>query len=289
MTIKKLIVLLIAIVSINVIQAQVPQKINYQAIIRDNNNNLVIDKPVKVQLSILKGLEDDNASYIEIHKINTNDNGLVSLQIGGGEPVDSYIFSKVDWSTGSYFVKTEVDINNDGVYDITTSSQLLSVPYALHAKTTETIGALDFPQGYIGEHIYVYGEYVVPKGKTLYIVYDSSGTYGGVPYGQFGVYKEYMVLNNRSVSGILVDKDPKIEIVNYSSEKGDYVVPKGKKLVVRSFGYLREKKDDKYLYYRWMANGKVTYNGRLMVFPAGVKLSAQNKKRLGFTGYLINE
>ena len=118
-----------------VVFAQTPEKVSYQAVIRDANNTLLIDKPVGVQISILKNSETGSEVYMETHSANTNMNGLVTLEIGMG--ITSYDFSSIDWTNGPYFVKVETDPNGTDNYTISGVSQLMSVPFALYAKTSE--------------------------------------------------------------------------------------------------------------------------------------------------------
>ena len=67
---------------------------------------------------------------------------MVSVEIGAGTTSDD--FSAIDWANGPYFVKTETDPAGGSTYSITGTSQLLSVPYALHAKTADSfLGAID--------------------------------------------------------------------------------------------------------------------------------------------------
>ena len=44
-----------------------------------------------------------------------------------------------NWSNGPYFIKTETDPTGGTTYTITGTSQLMSVPYALHANTADSI------------------------------------------------------------------------------------------------------------------------------------------------------
>jgi hypothetical protein len=57
----------------------------------------------------------------------------VSIAIGTGSVV-SGDFTTIDWSIGTYFIKTETDPTGGASYTITGTSQLLSVPFALQAK-----------------------------------------------------------------------------------------------------------------------------------------------------------
>jgi len=130
--------------------AQSPEKMSYQAVIRDASDNLVTSQTVGMQISILQGSASGTAVYVETQTPTTNANGLVSVEIGGGTLV-SGVFTTIDWANGPYFIKTETDPAGNTSYTITGTSQLLSVPYALHAKTAETVsGELsvgDFAQG----------------------------------------------------------------------------------------------------------------------------------------------
>ncbi len=118
---------------------QSPNKMSYQSVIRDNNQLLLANQPIGMQISILQGSASGTAVYVETHSATTNANGLVSIEIGEGTTSDD--FTAIDWANGPYFIKTETDPTQAGGtnYTITGVSQLLSVPYALHAKTADTL------------------------------------------------------------------------------------------------------------------------------------------------------
>ncbi len=119
------------------VTAQAPNRMSYQSVIRDTDNNLVANQEVGMQISILQGAADGTAVYVERHFPATNANGLVSLEIGGGTEI-SGSFDDIDWGADIYFIKTETDLQGGASYTIAGVSQVLSVPYALHAKTAET-------------------------------------------------------------------------------------------------------------------------------------------------------
>jgi hypothetical protein len=118
--------------------AQAPEKMSYQAVIRNSGDALVANQAVGMQISILQTTATGTAAYVETQTPTTNINGLVSLEIGTGSVVSGN-FSAIDWSTDSYFIKTETDPTGGTTYTITGTSQLMSVPYALHAKTAEAV------------------------------------------------------------------------------------------------------------------------------------------------------
>jgi len=123
--------------------AQSPDKISYQAVIRNSENNLVANQQVGMQISILQGTDANSATsvYSETQIPNTNSNGLVSIEIGTGTSSDN--FSVIDWGNGTYFIKTETDLNGGTDYTITGVSQLLSVPFALYANEAGNVPSIE--------------------------------------------------------------------------------------------------------------------------------------------------
>ncbi|MEG1585594.1 MAG: DUF1566 domain-containing protein [Bacteroidales bacterium] len=118
------------------LSATVPELMSYQAIIRDVQGNILCETPVDIRISIEKG-NGGHTVYTETHSVVTNMNGLLTVEIGRGTSSSS--LSDIDWGKDSYFIKLEIDWERNGNYSIIGSSQLLSVPYALHAKTAEQI------------------------------------------------------------------------------------------------------------------------------------------------------
>jgi hypothetical protein len=132
---KKLYTLLTAVVLTANVFAQAPAKMSYQAVLRGPDNELVASQEaVGMQVSVLQGSVSGDAVYVETQIPSSNANGLVNLEIGTGN-VESGDFTTIDWSAGPYFIKTETDPTGGIAYTITGTSQLMSVPYALHAKT----------------------------------------------------------------------------------------------------------------------------------------------------------
>ena len=132
---KKLYTLLATLLVTASIFAQAPEKMSYQAIVRDASDALVVSTPVGMQISILQGSASGTAVYVETQTPTTNANGLVSIEVGSGSVV-SGTFNTIDWSTNSYYIKTDVDPTGGTSYSISGTSQLLSVPYALFAKSS---------------------------------------------------------------------------------------------------------------------------------------------------------
>jgi len=113
---------------------QSPNGMTYQAVIRNSSDQLVSNTTIGIQISILQGSVSGTVVYSEIQTPMTNANGLISIEVGNGNGFDT-----INWANGPYFIKAEVDLAGGTNYAITGTSQLLSVPYALHAKTAESI------------------------------------------------------------------------------------------------------------------------------------------------------
>ena len=109
--------------------SQAPEGFNYQALLRDASGTVKTDASVSVTISILQSSASGSPVFSETHHTTTNSQGLINLEVGSVNPGD---FEVIDWADGPYFIKIEVDGIEMG------TSQLLSVPYALYAKSSGT-------------------------------------------------------------------------------------------------------------------------------------------------------
>ena len=136
---QKLFTIIAAILLSVTLWAQAPQKMSYQAVIRNSTNQLISNHAVGIKVSILHNADNGGPVYTEVHTTNTNSNGLVTIEIGNGTVLSGGAFSSINWADGTYFIKTETDPTGGTNYSITGTSQILSVPYAIHATTAETL------------------------------------------------------------------------------------------------------------------------------------------------------
>lgn len=150
---KKLLTLFFAMLLSTNIFAQAPSKMSYQAVIRGSDNKLVVNSKVGMRISIQKlgfGLPPSYTTvYAETQNPATNDNGLVSIEIGTGSVITGN-FAGIEWGNGTYFIKTDIDPAGGTNYTITAKSQILSVPYAFYAgyaENTKKYKVGDFAHG----------------------------------------------------------------------------------------------------------------------------------------------
>ena len=127
---------------------QVPQRLMHQSVLRNNQGQLVANQNVSVRISILQGSAVGSAVYSELHQVQTNANGLMTLKVGDGQAVLGQ-FGQISWALGPYFLQTEVDIAGGSQYGLTQTTELMSVPFALLAQQSLTPGPAG-PQGPVG-------------------------------------------------------------------------------------------------------------------------------------------
>ena len=139
---KKLILSLVAIATISLSSfGQAPEGFKYQAVVRDAGNH----QTVGMRLTIHQGSIGGVTAYSETFSVTSNAYGLVNLEIGTG--TTPYDFTTIDWGNGPYFIETAADVTGGTSYTVMGTSQLMSVPYALYAKTS---GNGSGPQGPAG-------------------------------------------------------------------------------------------------------------------------------------------
>ena len=167
----------------------VPNKFNYQLVVRDTAGQLVTNRPVSMRLSLQRGPQMSNL-YTETHQLTTNSNGLLTTTIGSGMPTHSSMDS-LDWSLGEVFVKTEIDMNGGSNYSLVNTRELLSVPYALYSlnsgnSTPGPVGPMGpqgpagatGPQGPAGNNAIS----TITSGNTNQVLKNCNGTYRWLDY-----------------------------------------------------------------------------------------------------------
>jgi hypothetical protein len=168
---KKIYSLLFTVtISTSSLFAQAPHKMSYQAVVRDSQGQLVVNSEIGMRISILQGSVFGASVYIETLTPETNANGLVTVEIGSDDvTVVTGDLSQIDWSDGPYFIKTETDPSGGTGYTITGTSQLLSVPYAMHS------GSADVLIGEISEsQISDLQDYLTQETDPLFSAWDKS-------------------------------------------------------------------------------------------------------------------
>lgn len=141
---KKYYVLLSLLISIgisNLIHAQTPERINYQAQLRDVSGTPFSDIEVTVQVSILSQDANGTLEYQETHTTSTDDIGTFSLVIGDGDVISGQI-GNIQWGATAHFLQVEVDLGNGEGFTLLETTQLISVPYSIQSRNVDGVSLI---------------------------------------------------------------------------------------------------------------------------------------------------
>ncbi|MEQ1734665.1 MAG: hypothetical protein ABL940_13395, partial [Bacteroidia bacterium] len=128
--------LLLAFTTINFTYAQVPDSINYQAVIRNANGTLIASgTPVVFKFTVTVG-NPTTGTYSEEHTNYsiTNTYGLANLKIGkGNNIITGSVLSALPWKDGNANLLVEIKISPSTTYTTVSTTSLVTVPYAFYS------------------------------------------------------------------------------------------------------------------------------------------------------------
>ncbi len=134
------------LLSTDSLQSQSPQVLRYQTVIYDNSGDPVVNSPVSVRIQILSGSANGSVAFSESHTISTNSNGLITIKIAYGTLI-SGSFASLDWASNQFWLRVEADLSAGSNYSLYSNNQILSVPYALYAKTVANASGKTYSLG----------------------------------------------------------------------------------------------------------------------------------------------
>lgn len=105
---------------------------NYQAVLRDNNGEVLSSQPVQIQVNLLEGSPEGQLVYRELHEVVTNPFGTVSVIIGQGIDQNGNIDS-LHFERNSYFLQVKVDEDMSGNFQDFGVDMIRPVPVAMYA------------------------------------------------------------------------------------------------------------------------------------------------------------
>lgn len=139
---KKLILFLAILFAGTSLIAQSPQMFKYQSVVRDASGTHISNQLVSFRLSLVQDSPEGTVVYSETHTLPTNDFGLANLDVGNGSMLSGN-FSNINWGGHEHFIRIELDATGGSNYQLMGTSQLLSVPYALHAASADNVDDAD--------------------------------------------------------------------------------------------------------------------------------------------------
>lgn len=121
--------------------AQAPALINYQGVARNTAGQVVSNQPVTLRLSVLDNV-NGRPVFSETRAVTTNAFGSFALVLGsGGASSASGSLSAIDWSTGgAKYLQVEMDPTGGSSFIKVSTTQLVSVPFAINALTAAPVG-----------------------------------------------------------------------------------------------------------------------------------------------------
>ena len=123
------------------LKAQIPQKIEYQAVVRNQSGILVTDRNISILIEIHEDSPSGHVAYSESRSVRTDGHGYFKILIGGNNQ-----FSQIHWTDKEYFLSVGVDPAGGDNYSLHTSQQLISVPFSLYSHIADTLLGTDLSE-----------------------------------------------------------------------------------------------------------------------------------------------
>ena len=212
---KTIITLLIALTITVFTFGQAPDAFQYQAVLRDAANKVLSNQNVKLKILILDNSTSGSVLYSETHSVITNELGLINLQIGNGNLLTGS-FNSINWGSNNKFVRLELDPSGGNSFQFMGTTQLLSVPYALYAKSSGSGGA----NYSAGQGISISGNVITNTGtdKTVSLL-------GGGSTSVTGTYPNFVISSTDNVND--ADSNPTNELQTISQSGTNVTLSNG--------------------------------------------------------------
>ena len=112
--------------------------INYQGAATDVNGDELTNQNITIRASVLSTSANGNLEWEETHSATTDQFGLFNVVIGQGTNTTNgatATFNDMNWGSADHYLKIEMDATGGTNYAMIGTTQMMSVPYALYAKS----------------------------------------------------------------------------------------------------------------------------------------------------------
>jgi microcystin-dependent protein len=112
--------------------------VNYQGAATDANGDELTNQNISIRASVLSTSANGNLEWEETHSATTDQFGLFNVVIGQGTNTTNgatATFDDMDWGSADHYLKIEMDATGGTNYAMIGTTQMMSVPYALYAKS----------------------------------------------------------------------------------------------------------------------------------------------------------
>ena len=130
-------------------QTNIPQLVSFSAVVRDANNELLINTPVSVRLTFREGGQNGDKVYCGLQQTTTNQNGFMSVQLNrdvegvgcNGAPANS--FEEIPWENGNFWMEVQYQTGPTSEWVDLGQLELASSFYAFASATAESINGVE--------------------------------------------------------------------------------------------------------------------------------------------------
>lgn len=213
---KKIIILLSILVSTKLF-AQVPQGINYQAVVRGTNGNPLVNQSATLQFNYVDK-SDESIDYMESFVTTTDEFGVVNLVLGTGTEIINS-FPELDWSKQ---IRIDIFVNLGSGFAVLGSQDLVSVPYALNAAHAESVDLALGELSDVNTNGAINGNVLMFDG-TNWVPADASGSGGtfALPYIESDPnLVSFGVINTSALGGSAIYGQTSTNSANATGVKG---------------------------------------------------------------------
>ena len=112
--------------------------LGYQAVARNASGEVHANKLIAIQVYFTTHSSEGTIYYSEKHQVETDINGYFNLELGSGKEQQG-TFESIPWTDQSVWVNTIIYTEDQPQKEVRNSHTLLSVPYALYAKTAQQL------------------------------------------------------------------------------------------------------------------------------------------------------
>ena len=129
---------LISVLSVSLSQV-VPKGMNYQAIARSLNGEILANQRVSLRITLLSMDGQFRVShYSEVHDVVTSETGLFDMIVGEGNKEQGE-YGLIPWNSEDIWMEVAIYDKRKTEFAKVSSSRLMAVPYAMHAGSAERL------------------------------------------------------------------------------------------------------------------------------------------------------
>lgn len=142
---KRIAILILFVLAVATLYAQnVPQTVNFSAVLRDTTGNILPDTNVRLQVILREGGPEGNPIYTTTTTTTTNSNGYVSVMLNRGLSSYGTPFTQIPWENGDFWFQLDYKTDDMSNYRTQGCYELTSNFYAFVAGKANRLEGIDF-------------------------------------------------------------------------------------------------------------------------------------------------